>query len=318
MQHGSRLRAVAQRFCTPRTMERLIDPVLADMQHEVEHGARAGRTARLLASARAYVAFWKAVSLYLAIEVGHTASVRWRSGRGTTRAGLIAATATLVPLTVLAAAGPLLSVAPAKRAPILVLLLLPATLPFTLPVVLCAGIAASCRRRPVSRRMAAGVVAAALLASIVSFGTISWVLPDTNQAYREAAGGRPLPRGPGEWTPAAIRAQALEMKRDGLVRQAGSLMLEYHLRWALVGTTVTFALLGLALARVGVLAGLIMCALPFCYMHYVERLSTVSSSTFSHETYAIAAAWAPQIVVILAAVGTLAACRGRVECTTET
>jgi hypothetical protein len=300
-------------------MERLIDPLLADMHHEVECAARAGRTARLLASARGYVAFWKALGLYVAVAVAHTASGSWRYGRGTTRAGLIAATATLVSLTVLAAAGPLLSVAPEKREPMLFLLLLPATLPFSLPVVLCAGIAAGCRRRPLSRRMTAGVIAAALLGSALSFGTINWVLPDANQAYREAVGGRPVPRGPAEWPPSAIRAQALAMKRDGLARQAGSLLLEYHLRWALVGTTLTFALLGVALSRVGGLAAaLVMCALPFCYMDYVARLSTISSSAFSNESYAIAAAWAPQVVVVLAGVAAVLARSGPLEGTTGT
>ena len=309
----SRLRAVARRLCTPRTMERLIDPLLADIRHEAAAAAPAGRAARLIASFRGYVAFWKAVSVYVPLAFARAASAWWQSG-GTTRAGLIAAVVTLVFATGLGTATPLLSVTPGRRVPMLFLLLLPQSLPLSLPLVLFAGVAAGCRGRLVSRRMTAAILAAALTGSVVSFGTINWVVPAANQAFREAASGGPLPRGPAEWSPRFIRAEALAMGRDGLARQAGSLLLEYHARWALVGTTLTFALFGLAVARVGGLAAaLMMSAVPYAYMNYLSALTTISGSLLSDERYAVAAAWVPNTIVILASVAVLMARDSAVE-----
>jgi lipopolysaccharide export system permease LptF/LptG-like protein len=288
-------------------MERLIDPLLADIHHEATGSRRTGRAARLFVSFRGYVAFWEAVALYGVVTLARTMSVRWRSGRGTTRAGAIAATATFLFFTVLATVEPLRSVAPDKREPMLFLLLVPQALPLSVPLVLFVGVATGCRRRRVSGSIAAAVLGAALLGSVVSFGTINWVIPATNQTFREAVGGGPIPRGPGEWPPHAIRAEALAMASDGLARQAGSLLLEYHARWALVGTTLTFALCGLAVARLGGLgAALVTGAIPFCYMNYISMFTTTSSSIFSDESYAIAAAWAPNMLIVLASMAALA------------
>ena len=58
---GMRLRALARLFFDDHTMTRVVDPALADMQHEVAH-AESDREARL-ARFRGSVAFWKLVVL---------------------------------------------------------------------------------------------------------------------------------------------------------------------------------------------------------------------------------------------------------------
>ena len=67
---GYWLRAIAARFCGPQTMERLVDPIVADLQAEYAAlgEANAWRRRRLLLST--YVAFWKALSLHLVLSVG--------------------------------------------------------------------------------------------------------------------------------------------------------------------------------------------------------------------------------------------------------
>jgi hypothetical protein len=62
---GDRLRSIARRLVRPVTMERLIDPVLADLQCEHHEAIRCGwrwrsRWIRL----RGYAAFWRAIGLH--------------------------------------------------------------------------------------------------------------------------------------------------------------------------------------------------------------------------------------------------------------
>lgn len=62
---GTRLREIASRLCTARTMERLIDPMLADMQAEYREARANGQlwTSRRIRAA-GYVSFVKAIGLY--------------------------------------------------------------------------------------------------------------------------------------------------------------------------------------------------------------------------------------------------------------
>ena len=61
---GERLRAFAQRCCDPQTMERLIDPVIADLQCEHGDAIRRGQIWQgHRALVNGYMAFWKVVAI---------------------------------------------------------------------------------------------------------------------------------------------------------------------------------------------------------------------------------------------------------------
>ena len=59
---GARLRSLAARVFSAATMERVIDPWLADLEHEHAHAiGRRHRLRRALMLIEAYFAFWKVV-----------------------------------------------------------------------------------------------------------------------------------------------------------------------------------------------------------------------------------------------------------------
>src|SRR5882672_10028107 len=66
MKPGTRLRRWAGYLCSRRTMDQLIDPVIADLQHECQEASASGPMLRKhMASVRGYVAFWIVVTLHV-------------------------------------------------------------------------------------------------------------------------------------------------------------------------------------------------------------------------------------------------------------
>jgi hypothetical protein len=303
MKPGSRLRALARRVCSERTMEWLIDPLIADLQSEHDEVSRRGRPwADRLALVMGYLAFWKAVSCYIPVRIARTASTWPTRGAGTVRGGLAAATVTMIVATTLLVAGPLRNVQHGGHVAWLLVLLFPQSLPVSLPLVLFVAVVHGSRRRALTRRVLGAVLVVGLTATLGSFSTINWLVPTVNQAVRVTVGGRRGPRGPGEVSPRALRTEALAMKNDGLAHQAGSLLLGYHLQWAVAGTPLVLALFGLAMTVVpgGRGATALVGSLPFCYIIYMFQLGSVSRSVFSNESVAIAAAWLPNMILMLA------------------
>ena len=280
MRPGTRLRSFASRVCSRSTMDLLIDPVIGDMQREHEQAIRAGRQWRsrwILVTG--YLAFSKAVALHVPIWARQTVRGWAASETGTIGGALGAAAVAMIALTALFVAPPLLR----DRVPFdgwtpwLILLLLPQSLPLTLPVVLLVGVLCGLRNRTVTSRIRRAILAIGLTGSLVSFGTIVWLVPAANQAFRVTMAGRDVPRGHAEMTPRAQREQALDMNAQGRPKQAGRLLVEFHLRMALGGAALVFALFGLGVAalRAGRAAtagiAIIFCAL---YIYYIFQLST--------------------------------------------
>ena len=119
------------------------------------------------------------------------------SETGTIGGALGAAAVAMIALTALFVAPPLLR----DRVPFdgwtpwLILLLLPQSLPLTLPVVLLVGVLCGLRNRTVTSRIRRAILAIGLTGSLASFGTIFWLMPAANQAFRVTIAGRDVPRG---------------------------------------------------------------------------------------------------------------------------
>ena len=306
MRPGTRLRSFASRVWSRSTMDLLIDPVIGDMQREHEQAIRAGRLWRsrwILVTG--YLAFSKVVALHVPIWARRTIRGWAASETGTIGGALGAAAVAMIALTALFIAPPLLR----DRVPFdgwtawLILLLLPQSLPLTLPIVLLVGVLCGLRNRTVTSRIRRAILAIGLTGSLASFGTIFWLMPAANQAFRVTIAGREIPRGPSEMTPRLQREQALALNAWGLPKQAGRLLVEFHLRAALGGAALVFALFGLGVAALRVsraaTAGI---AIFFCvlYIHYLDDLSNVSGAVFSDERVAILAAWLPNVLLMLA------------------
>src|SRR6266508_2210507 len=68
MRPGTHLRSFASRVCSRPTMDRLIDPVIADMQCEHEQATRKGqRWRRRWTLLEGYFAFWSVLAVHVPV-----------------------------------------------------------------------------------------------------------------------------------------------------------------------------------------------------------------------------------------------------------
>jgi lipopolysaccharide export LptBFGC system permease protein LptF len=307
MRPGARLRSWANRWCSQSTMDRLIDPIIADMQHE--HATACGRRReRRFILMKGYLAFWKVMILH--VPVGWTSRVLrelahskdWAVGRAIGSAAIA-----MFLLTALLVAPPLQRDVNRWDIQIasLVLLLLPQALPLSLPISLLVGVVYGLRGRKATSTVRRAVLVVGLFASLASFATMRWVMPAANQAWRVAIARQVVVRGMNENSWPSIREQARASRSEGRLDRAGTLFFAYHARWALAGAALAFALFGLGVIalRVGAVTCLgISVAASLVYVSYFFELGSVSSSLFSDERLAVALAWLPNAVMVLTSV----------------
>ena len=284
---GDRLRAAAAHVFDADTMERLIDPAIADLQAEYAEASRAG----LLWRRR-----WVRLSGYVAF-----AKVAVRPLRVFLAVMLVVTTMLMVP--------PYLQVA--RYTSTGLVYLLPQALVIAIPFALTIALAWS-RPGRLSRHWLRTVVAAGVICSGLCFVTLAWWTPSANQAFRvlmtrELRGQADPPRGLPELTLGELRQ---EMNSPTAVhaslgeRATNELAFTYYMRWAFPCASLSLALLMIALHRRGVRRRLLLfSALPILFGYYAVM--------FTGRAYAIggsggvpasAAAWLPNAVVMLVAV----------------
>ena len=182
---GDRLRRFAAAVCRPDTMERLVDPIVADLQSECADAAGQRGWKGRLALWRGYLAFWKALGLYCLMQTVRPS--RPESGGSAMRMWAFSLTAFIV-MTIALTLPPLIDFrwrgSPAERA-LLVVLLIPQALPLTIPAGVSLGTLCARRgRRPTAR----AIVAFLFIAGVATFGVwavMEWGLPAANQRFRE-------------------------------------------------------------------------------------------------------------------------------------
>jgi hypothetical protein len=301
MKPGTRLRSLASRVCSPQTMDRLIDPVIGDMQREYDHGTttKTGPWERRRVLVQGYVAFWKVAALWLPV-VWITRVARERSTSSLGRA-LAAAAVTMIVTTALLIAAPLQDVLRHDRVAWMILLLLPQSFPLTIPGVLLVGVLTGTRNRPIARVTRRAVLVVALAGSLASFATIVWAIPASNQAFRVAVAGHEISRGLGEMPVNSLRVLALESRGHSQIAQAGRLFVDYHARWALVGAAGAFALFGLGVAalhaRVAITAAVAAVAYGVYPTYFFELVAYVPPSIFINEPLTILVVWLPNLLL---------------------
>jgi hypothetical protein len=308
MTPGTRLRSWASRVYSRRTMERLIDPVIADLQCEHDQASRSGRPwARRRMLFNGYLAFWKVLALHIPIVwTGRTIRAFGGSEQAAVARALGAAAVSIVALSALFTAPPLQGLPRHDAHWVwLAVLLVPQSLPLCLPFSLLVGVLWGFRGRTVTNRMRDAILVIGLAGSLASFGTFKWLIPAADHAFRVTLASRHVVTHLEERTPASLRARALVMSRHGRLKPAGDLFLSYHARWAVVGAALTFALFGLgvtalragggATAGIGTLACLV-------YITYGIELSVVPPALFSNEPVALVLAWLPNLWLILTSI----------------
>ena len=294
---GYWLRAVATRLCGPQTVERLVDPIVADLQ--MEHAAlgekNVWRRRRLRLST--YVAFWKALSLHVVLAVAQPApdGARLRRAVGVSLLVLALSTAALT-------MPPLLdySALPGDwgfRA-LLVLLMIPQALPVSIPAAACIGILYAMRAHRATRRDFYGVMMFTVLASTVVWAVIEWAVPGANQAFRELVyaelTGRRVHLEPGL---NELGFTALGRRTDAAAVR------HYHLMWALSFAPISLGIFALSLApRIRGARAAATLALTLPVLYYAALL--VSDSYLPGRAAApILLVWAPNALFLAAAIG---------------
>jgi lipopolysaccharide export system permease LptF/LptG-like protein len=315
MSSGTHLQRWARHVCSADTMERLIDPALADLQHEYEQADGRGRTWQTrIALFRGYVAFWKLLTLYVPCQwLNRVVRELALAERFTIVRALFAAALTM---TLVCA---VLIAAPYRRdgfglTPWLLVLLLPQAFPFSLPLGLLVGVISALRGRTVTSHVRRLVVIVGLTASLVSVATIVWVVPEANQAYRTILARRVVLRGLPETPPLELRGHAFALRNEGRRNEAGQVLVAYHARWALAGAALVFAVFGLGIAslRPGRIAtATIAGATLVLYVSYFDRLGEVRSSLFSDERLSFVVVWLPNTLMMLTGVAFLSARQDR-------
>ena len=247
MMPGRRLHRLAARFCSAKTLERVVEPAIADLQKEYAgtefHSGF--RRARVLAVG------------YLAIlEVMLMCALQPPAAADDERRALVRTFVVALGITVGACALVLLltvSVFPGVP-PFFLALMTSMMLPIALPVGLTLGMAFGLGGRAISSRATTAILVAAAAAVAVSFSTMVWSVPVASQRFRQSisntvGAGRPVVR-------AANDISATAMERGSYFGPGGDRMARdkrwawtRHLRNAIAFATPPLALLALALLR---------------------------------------------------------------------
>lgn len=253
---GQWLRTAAARVCAAQTMERLIDPIVADLQTEhaeAVQGRRWWRTA--WTCARGYAVFWKVVTLHTVQSTPRAlwngmAADGWALGR-TMAYSLVG----FIALTLLLSAPPMVEFYSRIPNALATLLLVPQAMPLTIPIALPLAIVCGMWTTRVSPPRIGGVLILAILAMLLSFAAML-IVPHANQAWRVVVADElglrgvtnSLPKGMSEMTFSELAAGSHEYDVRGFPETAHKFRRTYHLRFALPAATLVLSLLAAAIA----------------------------------------------------------------------
>ena len=280
-QPGERLRHLASRVCSERTLRRLVDPVVADLQFEhVDALARGDRWRGRVATCRAVVALGRILChrLVPALRDELPADAMWRVSRAVFAAtALLTMAIWMLPLFVVTTGGyPSMPLTIANVVRLLVYLS-PSALGVTIPVGLSIGVLVVCGGRTPPRHVRATIVLLSIAATAVACVLFIAIAPLASQAYRDLA------------SPPGIELR---------INQPGSVgyQLERYGRWALVcgnGVLAAFAVTAAAAARrrtwIGAAAGLASVLYPFLSL-------PIGVLAFERALPVLLAAWLPNVI----------------------
>jgi lipopolysaccharide export LptBFGC system permease protein LptF len=285
-------------------MERLIDPAIADLQHEHDDAIRRGLVwrGRWIRFA-GYSAFWKVAVIAAARHALHerTATDDRSVGRtvGFSLVAVIALTALLMypgfsdfrrPGT--------------GTAVQLVLCLVPQALAIALPLGLLFGILLGLRNRAPTTRAKWTIAALAIGCSAAAFIIVGWLMPTANQAFRELSAGRRLLRGLNELTlgelASADPTRVMWLISGGVT--ARRLAWEFHFRVALACAPLALGLFSLGVAttrrRNYGLVAMGLAALTASIGYYALLFGSRQAALYVDWVLPIVAAWTPNLVFL--------------------
>lgn len=305
---GIRARAIAARWCSDRTMRRIVDPVIADLQVECDEAASRGdgRSARR-AWVRGHVALLKALTLHAGAE---TLGLIGRPSDDRRMLGQLVFVTTLIALagTVALAAAACMFVAGVRHMPVspaLAVAIGAHAVPLTLPAALSLAVLWARARDGVSRWRSI-VWSLAVGASALSFATLGWIAPLVARAASP-----PTAR----IDHAPMQTLTLGELRDRLDSEIATAnvgervtAINYAVRWAVPAAPVAIAAFVLAIrgARRRVLFAALGSLVALAYV--VVLIESLQLGMTDVLPVAVAA-WAPNALCLLAAMITTAILR---------
>jgi len=241
------LRRFLHRICSPSAMERRVEPTLADWQNEYLDSVRQGRywTSHWIQFA-GMLAVLKVVAL-IALEqsayaLAHDPDSRWALAKATMIFGAVTGTATAVLAWIPFNAMPVARPIDLQE----LLLLIPQAFPVAIPIGLTAAILLGLAGR-VSTRTIVAALTGAVICSMMSFLTLGWLAPSSNQAYRTQVIGHEIARGDNELTLGELGTRIEQIRAFDPSAPARRLSVLYHTRWALSVTPLVLAMFALVL-----------------------------------------------------------------------
>jgi hypothetical protein len=307
---GDRLRSLMQRFCDPQTMERLIDPVIADLQCEHSDAIRRGQTWRArLALLSGYLAFWKVVAISIggastrALTASHDGAV----GRIVRFSGI--ATAVIVGIMVWPPLRSMRYPASGKTA-LFIVYLLPQALSIALPMGLVFGVMSGLRRTTPTRRVRRAITLLILASGLAALVIDGWVLPHANQAFRELSYGGRLGRGVNELTLDQLWQSARDRFVIPVIKSRRTFEFNFRLAMAFAPLALGLFALGVATARrrassvpmIGLIALVSCCSyyalLYWAHLYWVDWDRVNWARTNIALAAVVFAAWGPNLLFL--------------------
>jgi len=306
---GWRFRAIAARILDDKTMERVVDPMVADLQSEFADAVRRGRMWRsrwiLLGG---YAVFLKTI-VWCGMEEAMQSMAGWtaddRSAMSRTIAFSIvtiaAATALFVGLPLMLA-----SRLGGRVDPTLLVYSLPQALVLAVPIGFTFGVLLGLRDRVVSSRTAGAILGCAFLCSVACLVTLAWILPTANAEFRRQRlhqEGTIERKNLNELTLGELGQQIDSDRRAGS-RSANLPFLyhAYHVRWALSGATIVLVVFALSLTRRLVARWTVSFAAFAACFGYYALLSAGREAALQGTLPAFAGAWMPNVVFAIVSV----------------
>jgi hypothetical protein len=301
---GARLRSVATRFFDSSTMESLIDPAIADLQHEHDDAIRRGLVWRgRWVYAVGCIAVWKVIAASATTAsrraIGHWACADGCAVWRTINYSLV----TIAAVVALQLWAPLSAYShriPANKVAWMVIYLVPHALLLAIPLGLMVGILSGLRGRVATTRVRRSVAALAIVCSIATFVLAAWTVPAANQAFRELTAGHRLRRGFNEMTLVELAPMAQNIW--AVTATANRLAFEFHFRLALA-----FASLALGPFAIAVTAawrgahrvrGLVIVGFLSSIAYYVLLFWARQAGYAADQHANVAVAWIPNLVFL--------------------
>jgi hypothetical protein len=307
---GRTLHRLAVRVCSSTTLERVIEPILADIQKECADTIGQHRTWRCRwIIACGYAVLFKALALYLIERSMGTSLAFTRDDRRNllcTCAWAALLTAGMTGALVLV---PLLSFplpVPSRFRAVYLIALIPQALPLALPSGLTLAIIAALKGRLVSPASKRSIYGVAVLCAVGSFAVMAWVMPRANQAFRAAAfqdaGNQGTPKkGTAELSLSELQRERAVALQLGDVRRARSAQIALHLRWSIACTSALMAAFALSIVtRFGTVGRgrliLLACAVFAAYFLIANSAEYLARGG---DFLAVAAVWLPNLMLFV-------------------